>query len=63
VSKEAGQSFYPNPNRPGRVRWEDGEVFRSGKTARERDSGQQVNYLRNREERREENRRKAGKKP
>lgn len=42
-------------------KWEDGEVFRPGKTARERDSGVQARYLRNKEERRAANRRKAGK--
>lgn len=41
-------------------KWEDGEVFRPGKTKRERESGQQANYLRNREERREENKKRAG---
>jgi hypothetical protein len=43
--------------------WERGEVFRPGKTRRERDSGQHANQLRNREERRAENKRAAGKKP
>lgn len=42
-------------------KWQDGEIFRPGKTARERDSGQQARYLRNREVRRAENKKKAGK--
>jgi hypothetical protein len=64
MCKEAGQSNLPASREVrkawGLKIWELGEIFRPGKTKRERESGQHANYLQNREARRDENKRQAG---
>lgn len=55
MSKEARQAR-------GLSVWEDGDLFRPGKTRREERNGVKANYLRNKEARRAENRQRDGKK-
>lgn len=65
MSKEAGVSRHPSAaesrKRMGLKVWESDEVFRSGKTRKDLESGAHANHLRNREARRQDNQRKAGK--
>lgn len=60
MCKESGQPIYPAlpgvRKRWGIKVWEEGDLFRPGKTRREEASGQKARYLQNVEARREENR-------
>lgn len=40
--------------------WEEGDIFRPGKTRRDRETGVQARYLQNKEARRDEHKRRAG---